>query len=240
MSAGAPVEDSTSAGSPAPDRAPRAPGLRGSGLRGSGLRGSGLRDPAPRDPAPRDPGLRRRVAGFATSRWGLAFVVAWAIGEAVVWPLVPELAVFALVLAAPRAGLRLVPAAVLASMAGGLLTLGLAAHGAAPDAPLVTDRMREQVRVQTAAEGAAAVRHQPLAGIPFKVYAAQAGRSGVSPGPFLASALTHRGLRIAGVGTLCTLAGVALRRRPQRYPAVLALGLGAFAAGLSAVVVAWS
>lgn len=184
--------------------------------------------------------LQRRVARFAVSTPGLVFVVVWALAEAVVWPLVPELAVFALVLAAPRAGLRLVPASVLAGMAGGLLTLGLGAHGLAPDAPLVTDRMREQVRVETAAEGAPAVRHQPLAGIPFKVYAAEAGRTGVAPEAFLASAVTHRGLRIAAVGTLCTLAGVALRRRPRLYPAVLGVGTGAFAVGLAVVVAAWS
>lgn len=184
--------------------------------------------------------LRRAAARIARSRTGLALVVAWSLAEAVVWPLVPELLLFALVVAAPRAGVRLVPAAVLASMLGGLCTLALGAAGAAPPAPLVTDRMRAAVAEQTAAEGALAVRHQPLSGIPFKVYAAEAGRAGADPLPFLGAAVTHRGLRIAAVGTACTLLGVALRRRPERYARVVATGCGLFAAGLALVVAAWA
>jgi 1-acyl-sn-glycerol-3-phosphate acyltransferase len=186
------------------------------------------------------PPVRERAARLATSPTGLALVAAWAAAEAVVWPLLPECVLFALVVAAPRAGLRLVPTAVLASMAGGLCTLALGAAGAAPTAPLVTDRMRVAVAQQTAAEGASAVRHQPLSGIPFKVYAAEAGRAGAAPLPFLAAAITHRGLRIASVGAACALLGAGLRRWPGAYPAVLLSGYALFAAGLALVVLRWA
>ncbi|WP_211366208.1 lysophospholipid acyltransferase family protein [Pseudonocardia kunmingensis] len=182
---------------------------------------------------------RARVARLAESRTGLALVAAWAAAEAVVWPLLPECVLFALVVAAPRAGLRLVPTAVLASMAGGLCTLALGAAGAAPAAPLVTERMRVAVAQQTAAEGASAVRHQPLSGIPFKVYAAEAGRAGAAPLPFLVAASTHRGVRIASVGTACALLGAGLHRWPRAYPAVLLAGYTLFAAGLTLVVRWW-
>ncbi|QYN34547.1 1-acyl-sn-glycerol-3-phosphate acyltransferase [Pseudonocardia sp. DSM 110487] len=182
---------------------------------------------------------RRRVGRVALSGTGLVIVAAWSFAEAIVWPLLPELVLFALVPAAPRAGVRLVPAAVLASMAGGLCTLALGMAGAAPAAPLVTERMRVMVAEQTADEGAQAVRHQPLSGIPFKVYAAEAGRAGVDPLPFLGAAIGHRGVRIASVGAACTLLGVALRRWPERYLQVLGTGCGLFAIGLTLVVAAW-
>jgi 1-acyl-sn-glycerol-3-phosphate acyltransferase len=181
---------------------------------------------------------RVRASRIARGRVGITAVAAWAFAEAVYWPLVPELILFALLLAAPRAGMKLIPAAVLASMAGGLCTLALGAG--APSAPLVTDRMRATVHIQTAAEGAEAVRHQPLSGIPFKVYAAEAGRAGVAPLPFLREATIHRGARIALVGAGCALAGAALRRARHLYPAVVVGGTALFAVGFSLVVATWS
>jgi 1-acyl-sn-glycerol-3-phosphate acyltransferase len=184
--------------------------------------------------------LLRRARRVGASTAGIVLVGAWSFAEAIVWPLVPELVLFVLVLAAPRAGIRLVPTAVLASMAGGLCTLALGMAGAAPAAPLVTERMRVTVAEQTAAEGAHAVRHQPLSGIPFKVYAAEAGRAGVEPLPFLGAAISHRGVRIASVGAACSLLGVALRRWPQRYLQVVGTGSAVFAVGLTLVVAAWT
>jgi 1-acyl-sn-glycerol-3-phosphate acyltransferase len=183
---------------------------------------------------------RQRVGRLALSGLGLAVVATWAFAEAVLWPLVPELALFVLLLAAPRAAPRLIPTAVLASMAGGLCTLALGAAGAVPAAPLVTDRMRTEVVVQVAAEGADAVRHQPLSGIPFKVYAAQAGRAGADPPAFLLAALEARGLRIAGVGVACAAVGLALRRARHLYPIVVVGGVTLFAGGFALVVASWS
>jgi hypothetical protein len=125
-------------------------------------------------------------------------------------------------------------------MAGGLCTLALGAAGAAPAAPLVTDRMRAAVAMQVADGGAAAVRHQPLSGIPFKVYAAEAGRAGAESLPFLAAAVSRRGLRIATTGAMCMVLGVVLRRWPHRYPLVIGGGTAVFAAGLTLVVAAWT
>lgn len=192
-------------------------------------------------PAPvKDSRWRLRVERIALSRLGVAAVAAWAVAEATVWPFVPELAVFALVAAAPRAGLKLVPTAVLASMLGGLAMLTLGAHGIAPAAPLITEPMRVEVRQQTTAEGPAAVRHQPLSGIPFKVYAAEAGRAGVEPLPFLGSALLARGLRIALIGVGCVVLGFVLQRVHHLYPLVVLGGTAGFGVGLALVVLAWT
>jgi 1-acyl-sn-glycerol-3-phosphate acyltransferase len=193
------------------------------------------------DPAPAvDSPLRRQAERLALSRLGVLAVAAWAFADAIVWPLVPEVALFALLLAAPVAALRLVPTAVLASMAGGLCTVALGVLGIAPEAPLVTDRMRAEVTVQVAAEGADAVRHQPLSGIPFKVYAAEAGRAGADPLTFLATAVEARGTRIAIVGAGCAALGLGLRRRRHLYPAVLLGGYALFTAGFTLVVLHWT
>jgi 1-acyl-sn-glycerol-3-phosphate acyltransferase len=194
----------------------------------------------PRARPRQDSRWRVRAGRLAMSGAGVAVVAAWAFGEAVVWPLVPELVLFALLLAAPRAALRLIPTAVLASMVGGLCTVALGAAGTVPPAPLVTDRMRDAVAVHVAGEGPAAVRHQPLSGIPFKVYAAEAGRAGVDPAAFLTTAVQVRGLRIALVGLACAGLGLALGRVRHRYPAVLLGGLALFTVGFSAVVAHWS
>ncbi len=131
---------------------------------------------------------------------------------------------------------------MLGSLLGGLacLTLTLAGSGITPPAPLTTPRMHQVVAEQTAAQGAAAVTNQPLAGIPYKVYAAQAGRSGVDPAGFLAGSLIGRGVRIATFGALFTLIGFAGRRARRLYTPVLLIGLAGFGVGLGIVVAAWS
>jgi 1-acyl-sn-glycerol-3-phosphate acyltransferase len=193
-------------------------------------------DPAP----PVENTWQRRAERLALSPQAVLAVTAWAFAEAIMWPLVPEVALFALLIAAPVAALWLVPTAVLASMAGGLCALTLGVLGVAPQPPLVTDRMRAEVTVQVAAEGAEAVRHQPLSGIPFKVYAAEAGRVGADPMDFLAAAVQARGTRIAVVGAGCAALGLGLRRRRHLYPAVLLGGYALFAAGLTVVVLHWT
>jgi hypothetical protein len=97
------------------------------------------------------------------------------------------------------------------------------------------------VAEQTAEHGAAAVRSQPLAGIPYKVYAAEAGRRSVPLDSFVAHSAAGRGLRIAVVGLLLTAVAAVLRRPLRRlYPLVLPLVLVGFAAGLARVVQVWS
>jgi 1-acyl-sn-glycerol-3-phosphate acyltransferase len=193
-------------------------------------------EPAP----PVESTWQRRAERLALSPQAVLAVTAWAFAEAIMWPLVPEVALFALLIAAPVAALWLVPTAVLASMAGGLCALTLGVLGVAPEPPLVTDRMRAEVTVQVAAEGAEAVRHQPLSGIPFKVYAAEAGRAGADPLDFLAAAVQARGTRIAVVGAGCAALGLGLRRRRHLYPAILLGGYALFAAGFTLVFLCWT
>lgn len=193
--------------------------------------------------APRDSKLRIRVARFAASRRMWAVAVAWAFAEALSWPLMPEVLLAVVCVAAPTRGIRLVPFVTAGTIAGGLLTMQLAAAGATPPAPWTTDRMRETARTQLADEGADAVAHQPWNGIPYKVYAAEAGRAedpSVSPGAWAWETGKARAARNWSVAAVFTALGVAALRLRHLYGAYLAVLAVCFSTGLWLIVHGWS
>lgn len=187
----------------------------------------------------RDSQLRRTVARFARSHGGTALATGWAFAEAVSWPLLPEVALAALCVADPPSGPRLSAAAAAGSVAGGGATYALASHGVVPPRPLTTLRMRHTVTGQLAAEGAGGVRHQPLAGIPFKVYAGEAGMRRLGAAPFLTASARARGARILTVGLALSALGAAANSQRHRYPYYLLAVGGGFTAGLATVVRRW-
>jgi len=188
----------------------------------------------------RDSGWRVRVARFAGSRRALVLVAAWAFGEALSWPLLPELILAVLCVAAPKAGPRLATAAALGSVAGGAAGYLLAARGIILPEPLTTARMHAAVTAEVAARGAAAVHAQPLSGIPFKVYVATAGAHRVGLVRFIVASAQARGARILAAGMIMTIAAACAARLRRFYPAYLALLAIVFTGGLWAVVAAWS
>ncbi|MEU2951429.1 lysophospholipid acyltransferase family protein [Streptomyces xanthochromogenes] len=188
----------------------------------------------------RDSSLRRRVAALGASRAGLLLAFGWAFAEALSWPLMPELLLAALCAAAPRRAVPLCLTALAGSLAGSVLALQLALSGAHLPAPLTTDRMRAEVRHELSAEGASAVRHQPWNGIPFKVYAAEAGRAGVPTAPWLREAALARGTRTLTVGVAFAGATLLARRWRRWYVVYLALLATGFGVGLGLVVGAWA
>lgn len=121
-----------------------------------------------------------------------------------------------------------------------MLALQLANTGLQLPAPLTTDRMRAEVRQELAAESASAVRHQPWNGIPFKVYAAEAGRADVPAADWFVESAQARGGRTLTVGAAFAVLGLLLRRFRRHYGAYVALLGAGFAAGLSLVVAGWS
>ncbi|MFI8929786.1 lysophospholipid acyltransferase family protein [Streptomyces sp. NPDC053474] len=188
----------------------------------------------------RDSRVRRRVAAAVGSRWGLPLAFAWACAEALSWPLMPELFLAVACVALPRRSLKLALTALGGSLTGGLLALHLAASGVQVPHPLTTDRMRAEVRQELAAEGAAAVRHQPWNGVPFKVYAAEAGRAEVAAPDWLARAALSRGSRTLTVGLGFGAFGFLAHRLRRHYGAYLALLGGGFATGLGLIMAGWS
>jgi 1-acyl-sn-glycerol-3-phosphate acyltransferase len=184
--------------------------------------------------------IRGRVARLAGSWWGVALVAGWAGAEAFSWPIVPEFVVGVLVLASPRHVLRLALTAITASTLGAMAALALAGAGAAFPEPLVTPAMRAAVVAEIRHDGAQAVVHQPLSGIPIKVYAAQEGRAHVSPLAFAWGCLRGRDVRILLISGALALIAAAGHRWRHYYPAVVTMAVGLFGVGLAAVVTGWS
>jgi len=187
-----------------------------------------------------DSAARRRVASAVSGWSGVLVVGSWALLEGISWPIVPEVALFVALLAAPWRWRALVPVAVLANLAGGLLTYAVVVAGVEPPQPLVTPRMEATVVAEVTAEGARALRHQPTSGIPFKVYAAEAARQDVALGVLAVESASARGIRIAALGLAFAGLGHALRRRRQAYLLIVVPTLAGFAVGLGLVVVGWT
>ncbi|WJV51212.1 lysophospholipid acyltransferase family protein [Streptomyces flavofungini] len=188
----------------------------------------------------KDSRVRKRVARVLTSRWALPLAFAWAFAEALSWPLMPELLLAIVCVAVPRRALKLSLAALAGTLAGGVLALQLATSGVQLPQPLTTDRMRAEVRAELAREGAAAVRDQPWNGIPFKVYAAGAGKADVPAPDWLAQSALARGSRTLTVGLACGAFGFLAHRLRRHYGLYLALLGTGFTIGLSLIVRSWS
>jgi 1-acyl-sn-glycerol-3-phosphate acyltransferase len=186
-----------------------------------------------------DSKLRRVVAAFAESRTGAVAVAVWAFAETLVWPLLPEFLLAVVVVAAPRKAVRLSSIAAGASLAGGAFHYLLASHGVVLPAPLTTPGMHAAVARQVASEGAHAISHQPLSGIPYKAYASACGRAHVGFVSFLAESVVARGLRILAVGMILGGFGALTVRWRRFYPHYLIAFVVLFTSGLAGVVAYW-
>lgn len=181
---------------------------------------------------------------LATSRRGPALLFSWAAAEALLFPVIPDLAIGLLAAAAPRRFVPLAVAGAAGSVVGGLVAYGLGAAGLVPPLlPLVTAGMAETAHALLAESGAAGVWAQPLSAVPYKAFAFAAPAHGVALLPFLAVTAVGRGARMLAVAAVLAALGAALRRwcPPRRLPAVYATATGLvlvlFTLGLAEIVV---
>jgi membrane protein YqaA with SNARE-associated domain len=162
----------------------------------------------------------------------------------VFWPLMPEAALVPLAAAHSRPWWQLVAAATLGSTCGAAVSYAIGAAGGAdrllPRLPLVRPAMVRAARGWLTGEGGAGLRHQPLSGLPVKVFALVAAPSGVSLPTFLLCAAAARGVRFVAVCVGAALAGNVLQRGIARRPMVLLVAwAAAFGVGLRQTVVSW-
>jgi membrane protein YqaA with SNARE-associated domain len=109
-----------------------------------------------------------------------------------------------------------------------------------PRLPLIRPAMVHAARGWLTKEGALGLRHQPLSGLPVKVFALVAAPSGVSLPAFLFFAAAVRGARFLVVCAGAALAGALLRRVIERQPKLLlSMWAAAFGLGLRQTVVSW-
>ena len=193
-----------------------------------------------KDPSAPDSRVRQSMVRLANSRIGLLVLTTWALAEAISWPIVPEIALAAAIVALPRRIFALTACCLVGSVVGGLLAWQLAASGWHVPLPLTNERMRGAVHQQVDVEGASALRHQPLSGVPYKVYAAEAGAQGVRPSEFATWSAITRGARMMAIAIVAAVMGSALVRFRRFYGIALILGLAGFGAGLAKVISYWS
>jgi len=128
--------------------------------------------PVAADPAPL---ILDRVAAFARGRAGWVLAAAWGFAEAILLPVVPDVALDLFVVAAPRSAPRLFVAATLGAVLGTVLLYALAVADAAATQALIL--AVPGIDAQSLAEaGAAVATGDPGSmalfgpGIPLKVY----------------------------------------------------------------------
>jgi membrane protein YqaA with SNARE-associated domain len=173
-------------------------------------------------------------------------VGAWSVGEATVWPIMPDAVLVPLAFARPHDWWKLVAAAAGGTALGGAMTYivgtrGIGRHGCAWHPPLVRPRMVAAVRRWLEVEGARGVRHQPASGVPFKVFAREAGALGIPFAPFLGLAVSARATRFALAAGGAALARSYLPRALAGHPRLLLTSwIVLFGIGLWRTLAAWS
>ena len=180
------------------------------------------------------------VARLVSSRYGLLLAFLWGFAEALSWFIVAEMALILLAAAVPRRVMPWAAAVIAGSVLGVLMNAWLVSRGILSPAPLTTPRMAAHAFEQLAA-GPSAMMHQALSGIPVKVYARAAGEHGIELWRLAGWTLLERGLRISTVGLVVWLLSQLLHPLLRRhYGVYLVVASILFAAGLTAVITAWS
>jgi membrane protein YqaA with SNARE-associated domain len=174
----------------------------------------------------------------------LTVAFGWSLAEAVIWPFMPEAVLVPLATAHPGRWWKLAIAAALGSTCGGAVSYAIGAAGAAdrllPRLPLVRPAMVRDARGWLTQEGGIGLRHQPLSGLPVKVFALAAAPSGVSLPAFLCCAAVARAARFMVVCAGAALAGKALQPGIERRPIIfLVAWAAAFGVGLRQTVASW-
>lgn len=174
-----------------------------------------------------------RLAALAGRPAGTFLVAAWAAGEAIVLPIVPDVGAAALVLASPRHVGRLLVAAVIGAVFGSLLLAGLfaAAPGPVRDlvlaVPGVNDFLLDAARTDLERAGVLGFA-QVGPGPPLKAYALEwLALGGDVPG-LVAGTVVNRVTRIGPVLLAAAVLGWAFGDLIRRRPATTAVAYAAF------------
>jgi membrane protein YqaA with SNARE-associated domain len=172
--------------------------------------------------------LTDRWRQVASGRAGLVVCFVWAIAEATVWPVIPDVALFLLIIAVPQRAFKLALATATGSAIGGMMTVSVSAL--APSValamvlhvPLIHVRSIATVHQYLGSHSLLiAFLHQPWSGIPFKLWAVLAVAGGHQPLPVVLCFVFGRTVRFAAV----TLVAFALGRLVARSLRDIALPL---------------
>lgn len=167
----------------------------------------------------------------------VAIAALWGFSEATWFFVLPDFFLLPAIIARPQYAVRLVAATFVGSLVGLVTLMAVASrfpggvHDFIVALPLTSQPMFDAVAGTTG--NAASVLHQPVSGVPAKVWAWTAVSDGVSPVPFLAVVMAARLIRFAAVALVARLLAAAfgdvLRRRARwllvGYTLIFAVGL---------------
>ncbi len=175
---------------------------------------------------------------IAESDGAVVAVLLWAVSEATVQPIAPDLALGLLALGTRRRLPRLLLAAIAGMALGGICTV--LAAGAAPATatavllhlPLATPHGLAETGAYLNSHGiAGGFLHQPWSGISFKVWAVDAGAAHLDPRSVIPWFVAGRAVRFAVVtAAAAAIAGLLDRAHVLRsaFPVVATIGLAFF------------
>jgi membrane protein YqaA with SNARE-associated domain len=157
-------------------------------------------------------GILDRLAGVAADRRGVVLVGLWAFAEAIALPVVPDIALGLLALAAPRQALRLFLVALVAALAGTAVLYALAV--VAPDAVYAVltslpgiDATTIDAARQTVASGSPTAIAGFGPGTPLKVYTFAWAAGPATPVALAVGVVLNRVTRVAPVVLVLALLG---------------------------------
>jgi 1-acyl-sn-glycerol-3-phosphate acyltransferase len=168
-----------------------------------------------------------RWAAIADTSAGLALMTFWAVAEAIVWPIIPDVLLGLLVLTRPRHVGQALTAAIIGGAVGASLLYVLAwtwptqAERILPHLPLAFEADVISVRERIAQDGAFAFLWQPISGIPLKVWAIVGATSGLPPVLALPIVILARAARMSLVALVGALLGARFANRIRDYWLVL-------------------
>ena len=189
----------------------------------------GSRTPLPADRANAETTApRSSVAESGLWRPPLLLGLVWGFAEATLFFIIPDVIIAWAALSSWRSGLRMLLAALVGALAGGLVLYGAATArpgavlAAVESVPFIHPAMIDKVADRYRDLGASAILRAPGNGIPYKVYAALAPPV-TGPGSFALLSIPARLERFLPAWLIFTAVGRGLRRTMAAHPRQTAL-----------------
>lgn len=171
--------------------------------------------------------LYARAERHSASNGSLITAFLWGLAEATAFFIVPDLYLGFVAAFHWRRGLLATLLAVVGAMIGGTVMYALAAaNGAAINEflvriPLISPELVQTVAGQIEGSGLLAMVSGPLEGVPYKIYATQAGQQHLPFIPFLFFTILARLERLLPVALASGLVGTVFKRFIQRHTALV-------------------
>lgn len=116
-------------------------------------------------------GINRHLELFFSSKYATYLVYFWAVGEALIWFVIPEFLLLLLIFMRIKDKLKLLYADILGTVTGTLIAWVIHVQ---PEVitrmPYITDNMVAQTQLWYQNHGIFALIYQPFSGVPFKVF----------------------------------------------------------------------